>query len=391
MTLTLAAVRTSLLVSLLLAFACGDDSSMVMDAGPTGMDAFTSDGGGLVDVPMDSAAPDATAADAGTDAGMDSGPADAGGPGIEFTEPPIDPGVPVRFATISYGDHPRQLMDVWLPESDTPTGVVVFYHGGGFVAGSRTSAHSGEAAMLQAVLGSGLAWVGIDYRFVTDSTAERGVEQSLADSRRGLQFMRFHAAALNIDPEHVGLTGGSAGAGTSLWLALHDDMADAASSDPVERMSTRVSTAMVWETQATYDVVRWPTDVFSPTYPITPEELVSDVSIAFQVVAFYGLPFGLATDPEQLIMELNTPEFVELRADLDMLAWMSADDPPLYLLSEGDDVAPDARGFDLLHHPLHAMAVRDAAAEVGVTLEASVPSFDVTTEVGNIAFLLDNI
>ena len=90
-------------------------------------------------------------------------------------------------------------------------------------------------------------------------------------------------------------------------------------------------------------------------------------------------------------MELNTPEFVELRADLDMLAWMSADDPPLYLLSEGDDVAPDARGFDLLHHPLHAMAVRDAAAEVGVTLEASVPSFDVTTEVGNIAFLLDNI
>ncbi|MFK8002007.1 MAG: alpha/beta hydrolase [Polyangiales bacterium] len=382
-------MRISLLLSLLVAVGCGDDSSMVMDAGPIGVDASTDGGPDGVDA----GATDAGSLDSGSsDAGpSDSGTSDAGSASIEFTTPPIDPGVPVRFATVPYGEHPKQLMDVWLPESDVPTSVVVFYHGGGFVGGSRSSAHAGAAAMLRAVLGAGIAWVGIDYRFVTDSMSERGVEDSLADSRRGLQFMRFHAAELNIDPEHVGLTGGSAGAGTSLWLALHDDMANPESDDPIERVSTRVSTAMVWETQATYDVVRWPTDVFSPTYPLTPEELVSDVSIAFQVVAFYGLPFGLASDPDQLLMELNTPEFVELRADLDMLAWMSADDPPLYLLSEGSDVAPDARGFDILHHPLHAMAVREAAAEVGVTVEANVPAFDVSTEVGNIGFLLENL
>ena len=342
---TLTFVRISIVVSLLFACACGDDSSMSADAGPLG-DASAPDVG-VVDAGADAAASDADA-DAGpsdSDVGVDSGAVDAGPLVIEFTTPPIDPGVPVRFATIQYGDHARQWMDVWLPEADAPTGVVVFYHGGGFVGGSRSSAHAGAAAMLRAVLGAGLAWVGVDYRFVTDSTAERGVETSLADSRRGLQFMRFHADALNIDPERVGLSGGSAGAGTSLWLALHDDMADPASEDPVERMSTRVSTAMVWETQATYDVVRWPTDVFSPTYPLTPEELVADVSIAFQVVAFYGLPFALATDPDQILIELNTPGFVELRADLDMLAWMSADDPPLYLLSEGEDVAPGTTRF----------------------------------------------
>lgn len=392
MALTLPPVRISLLLSLFLAFACGDDSSMVMDAGPMGADASSDSGANERDGAVDAGGSDVGADVGATDAGpADSGAGDAGGASIEFSEPPIDPGVPVRFATVPYGDHPKQLMDVWLPESDEPTGVVVFYHGGGFVGGSRTSAHAGAAAMLRAVLGAGIAWVGIDYRFVTDSMSERGVEDSLADSRRGLQFMRFHASELNIDAEHVGLTGGSAGAGTSLWLALHDDMANPASDDPIERVSTRVSAAMVWETQATYDVVRWPTDVFSPTYPLTPEELVSDVSIAFQVVAFYGLPFGLASDPDALLAELNTPEFVELRADLDMLAWMSADDPPLYLLSEGSDVAPDARGFDILHHPLHAMAVRDAAAEVGVTVEANVPAFDVSTEVGNIGFLLENL
>lgn len=384
-------VRYFLLTTILLA-ACGDDSSMLMDAGP-GPDASPSDAA-LSDAALDAAASDA-GADAGSeDAGneMDAGPGlDAGPSPFEFTDPPIDPGVPVRFATTSYGDHPSQLMDVWLPESDVPTGVVVFYHGGGFVGGSRTAAHAGEAAMLRAVLGAGVAWVGIDYRFVTDTMSERGVGDSLADSRRGLQFLRFHAASLNIDGESVVLTGGSAGAGTSLWLALHDEMADPASDDPVERMSTRVSAAMVWETQATYDVVRWPTDVYSPTYPVTPEELLANVSIAFQVVAFYGLPFALASDPEALLAELNTPEFVEYRADLDMLAWMSADDPPLYLSSTGEDVAFGARGFDLLHHPLHAMALREVGGEAGVSVEANVPAFDVSTEVGNIEFILDSL
>lgn len=374
------------MLSLLVAVACGDDSSMVTDSGPFGMDASTLDASAV------DAGPLADTGNAGGDSGSaDAGATDAGAAMIEFEEPPIDPGVPVRFATVAYGDHPKQLMDVWLPEADAPTGVVVFYHGGGFVGGSRESAHAGAAAMLRAVLAEGVAWVGIDYRFVTDSMSERGVEDSLADSRRGLQFMRFHAADLNIDPERVGLTGGSAGAGTSLWLALHDEMADPESADLVERMSTRVSTAMVWETQATYDVVRWPADVFSPTYPLTPEELVADVATAFQVVAFYGLPLGLATQPDEILLELNTPEYVALRADLDMLAWMSADDPPLYLLSEGDDDAPDASGFDILHHPLHAIAVRDAAADVGVTVEANIPAFDVSTDVSNIAFLLDNL
>ena len=37
------------------------------------------------------------------------------------------------------------------------------------------------------------------------------------------------------------------------------------------------------------------------------------------------------------------------------------------------------------------MAVREAAADVGVTVEASVSAYDVSTDVGNIAFLLEHI
>lgn len=321
-----------------------------------------------------------------TDAGVDSALGDAGPTEFVFTEPPIDPGVPVRFATIPYGPHRSQLMDVWLPTTDAPTAVVIFYHGGGFVGGSRESAHGGTAAMLRAVLEAGIAWVGVDYRFVTDSTAN-GVIGSLSDCRRALQFVRFHATALDIDPGRVGLTGGSAGAGTSLWLATHDDMADPSSDDPVERMSTRVSVATVYETQATYDLLRWPPDVYSPMYPMTAEDLLADIGNAAQAAVFYGLPITLANDPDALLEAVTTEEMTAYRADIDMLAWMSSDDPPIYVYNSGPNAAPGERGFDLLHHPLHAMAVRARAMEVGVMIDAEIPAFDVHTEIGTVEHL----
>ena len=370
----------SLLLSVLLCIACGDDSSVV-DAGTDVSTADVSMDTSL-DMAVDTASPDVPMDDVAVDTEMD-----AGGDVIEFTDPPIDPEVPVMFATTSYGEHGSQLMDIWLPEADEPTAVVVYYHGGGFVGGSRSSAHAGEARLLKGMLAAGIAWVSVDYRFVTDASSN-GVIGCLSDSRRALQFVRYHAADLNIDTERVAVVGGSAGAGTSLWMAFHDDMADAESSDPVERMSTRVTTALVWETQATYDLMRWPTDVYSPTYPMTVESLLADTTNAFQVAAFYGLPLSLATTPDMLIAELETDAFVAYRADVDMLEWMSADDPPVYVYNSDDNIAPGASGFDLLHHPLHAMAVRARAEEVGLTIDANIPAFDVMPEAaGTIQYL----
>ena len=48
-------------------------------------------------------------------------------------------------------------------------------------------------------------------------------------------------------------TGGSAGAGISLWLAFHDDLADPQSPDPIARESTRLTCAGVMGPQTTLD------------------------------------------------------------------------------------------------------------------------------------------
>jgi acetyl esterase/lipase len=93
------------------------------------------------------------------------------------------------------------------------------------------------------------------------------VIKPLTDGRRAVQFMRLHADQFNIDPDRIILSGSSAGAGLSLLIAFQDDAALPNDPDPVLRQSTRVSGAAVWETQATYDLERWSTDVFA-TYNV---------------------------------------------------------------------------------------------------------------------------
>ena len=79
------------------------------------------------------------------------------------------------------------------------------------------------------------------------------MEWPLHDAARALQFIRSKAIEWNIDKNRVGATGGSAGACSSLWLAFHPDMADAKSSDPVARESTRLLCAAVNGAQTTLD------------------------------------------------------------------------------------------------------------------------------------------
>jgi hypothetical protein len=60
-----------------------------------------------------------------------------------------------------------------------------------------------------------------------------------------VQFLRMKAKEWNLDPKRFALSGNSAGAGISLWLAFHDDMADPTDKDPIARESTRLWCAAV--------------------------------------------------------------------------------------------------------------------------------------------------
>jgi acetyl esterase/lipase len=149
------------------------------------------------------------------------------------------------FENVKYGPHERNVLDFWQAKSAQPAPVLVSIHGGGFVAGNK----SVQPQLLKACLDSGISVAAINYRYSTQAIAPAPFQ----DGARAVQFLRSKAKDWNIDPKRFAATGGSAGAGISLWLGFHKDMADPKSEDPVLRQSTRLSCMVVFEGQTSYD------------------------------------------------------------------------------------------------------------------------------------------
>jgi acetyl esterase/lipase len=62
----------------------------------------------------------------------------------------------------------------------------------------------------------------------------------LLDARRAVQFVRLHGAQWKIDPQRIAVAGGSQGALPALYVGCAGERADPQSSDPVQRVSTKV-------------------------------------------------------------------------------------------------------------------------------------------------------
>ena len=131
---------------------------------------------------------------------------------------------------VRYGRHERQGLDVWFPkEKPVPGGektpAVIVIHGGGWTAGDRIPAASG---WLSSCRKAGYALVTVGYRFVMDGKDEGlvpPVRAPLDDAIAAIRFVQAHADEWNIDVRRLGLTGGSAGACSSLYAGLWNDCA----------------------------------------------------------------------------------------------------------------------------------------------------------------------
>ena len=156
---------------------------------------------------------------------------------------------PKQLIDVAYGSHPRQVLDFYRAESDKPTPVVFYIHGGGWRGGDKQTNP-------QAFLDKGISVVATNYRYVriaVEQKIEPPVKAPLRDAARALRFVRSKAAEWNLEKTRIGATGGSAGGCTSLWLAFHDDLADPQSDDPIARESTRLYCAAVNGAQVSLD------------------------------------------------------------------------------------------------------------------------------------------
>ncbi len=287
----------------------------------------------------------------------------------EIRDPVNIRGERATYENEQYGDNPRNTFDIWLAESENPAPLVIYIHGGGFLGGDKSKYYDSED--LVRFLDAGVSVATINYRFMNE--APYGIKACFSDSKRCLQYIRHHADKYHIDKTRIACSGGSAGAGTALWLAFSDEMADPDSSDPVLHESTRLTCAGAFATQSTYDIFQWERIVGVPM-PHTPE-LIRNISLAFGMNGVNGTDFSAHK---------------EIRKELDFLRLMSKNDPPIFVFNKHKNGTP-ANEDELNHHPLHAKAIKNRADEVGIEAIVYAPEIGIFDPSGKdlVAFFLE--
>ena len=216
---------------------------------------------------------------------------------------------------VPYGPHERNVIDYYKVESDKPTPVLVYIHGGGFRQGDKKNINAGLHKLCAE---SGIAFAAINYRL----SGQAIYPAQMHDPARAIQFIRSKSDEWNIDPSRIASLGGSAGAGISLWLAFHDDMADPKSADPVARQSTRLACAIGLQAQCTYDprVIR----------EIIPGNAYNNPALKH----LFGVPVDWDWDTDEV-----NPELSALLIDASPIAHLTRDDAPVFVFHrESQDV-----------------------------------------------------
>lgn len=249
------------------------------------------------------------------------------------------------FADVKYGPADRNVLDFYQAKSDKPTPLIINIHGGGFVAGDKRAGLN--AASIRFTLDAGISLASINYRFVDGKDVIFPAPQ--LDGARAVQFLRSKAKEWNIDPHRIACMGSSAGAGISMWIGFHDDLADPNSDDPVRRQSTRIQAVGTFGGQSTYD-------------PIQIKNLIG--GRAWEHPSIFKV-YGVTTAEEALH---PTPERQKLYDESSAITHLTKDDPPLFMVyNEPDGPLPaDARPGQGIHHPNFGKQLKAKMDELGI-------------------------
>ena len=187
-------------------------------------------------------------------------------------------------------------MDVFKPAH--PNGAAVIK----IVSGGWKSNHSGIND------GGWPKWGYTTFVVVHGSQPRFQVEEIVADLNRAVRFVRANAAKYGVDPQKLGVTGGSAGGHLSLMLATRGGPGDAAAKDPVDRESSAVNAVACFYPPTDY--LNWFAD--------------GDNAVGIGRLAAYAGAFGPKSETEEGRAQLGH--------DLSPIYWVHAGQPPVFIV-----------------------------------------------------------
>ncbi len=287
---------------------------------------------------------------------------------------------PPTHANVKYGEHERNVFDIWLADSAKPMPLAIYIHGGGFRAGSKEKLKPNERDEL---LKAGISVAAINYRYMSPATP---MPTPHNDARRALQLMRSKAKQWNIDKERVAAFGGSAGAQICMWLAFSDDMAKPESKDPIERESTRLTCVATAGGQTSNSAEFWRKTI---------GPLLGDK----QKIESLSRPFGGESDPEKVRIAMWGAKTLEeanaTAARHAALSIVSPDDPPIFMsygMSPTAKLPTDpgrVRGW-LIHHVNLGIALKEKSDAIKHEAHLKYPGAEVEYE-SLVEFFVDKL
>lgn len=278
---------------------------------------------------------------------------------IDYPEPTL--------ADHQYSQHKSCTLDFWKAEGDTPRPLHIYIHGGGWTGGDKKIANSKGAFYW---LSKGVSFASINYRL----TGEAPLPAPVHDAAYCIQYIRSKAKEWNIDPDRIVLTGGSAGACTSMWMLCHDDLADPTSEDPVKHHSTRVTAAAVSAGQVSID-------------PPQCKEWLGDGVLKHRMI---WTSVGAKSMDEAWAKYES--EYKPLYKEFTPYNHMSKGDPPLLMTYGSDMTLPSKSAGHGIHHPVYGVKMKEKADKVGVECHLLINGVSKSEKYKNAnEFLLDKL
>src|SRR6186713_3308753 len=171
------------------------------------------------------------------------------------------------------------------------------------------------------------------FMVVLGSQPRYAIPDQVDDLKRAVRYIRYNAKKLGIDPDHIGIEGGSAGGHLSLAIATADEKINTSASDPVDRVSSRVQAAAV---------LFPPTDFLNWGFPgaasINQREIQKQLRVYgafdFRVWNNSTLTYDPVTD---------TAARNKIGRDISPIYAVSSDDPPIFIIHGDADLTVPAQ------------------------------------------------
>lgn len=214
----------------------------------------------------------------------------------EADEVRIEKGIPYL------GEDRQELADLYLPPSVKPGELrpaVVIIHGGGWSGGKRDAAR--EINIGTTLASHGYVCLSIDYLLQKD-TGPRIWPQNLYDCKTAVRWLRANAERLQIDADHIGVIGGSAGGHLAAMVGATGPDAGLDPDGPYGEHSCRV--------QAVVNMYGAIADIGPRNFKLTGKTPEEDPELSKQVTPLSHLD---KDDPPVLILHGTADKTVELR------------------------------------------------------------------------------